>query len=83
MSYEDRRRPARNQLRTSLDIGMGIFYLVIGSLVVYFRAFGNLPLPAWIAYLIGGMMIVGGGARFYKGLKVILPQKSEDTSRAE
>lgn len=83
MSYEERRRPARNHMRTSMDIGMGLFYMIIGGFVLYFQAFGNMSLPAWISYLLGGMMLLGGGARLYRGLKVILPQKNADTSQGE
>lgn len=77
MSITDESREMRSgSFRRSLDIGMGLFYTVIGSMLVYARSFGNLEdIPRVIAYLLGGMMIVGGIARFYRGIKVFLPKK--------
>ena len=73
MSYEERR--SNRHFRTSLDIGMGLFYMVIGGYVVIVKAFGSMSIPPVLAYVLGGMMIIGGIARFYRGLKVILPKK--------
>ncbi|MCW3122083.1 MAG: hypothetical protein JWQ38_1575 [Flavipsychrobacter sp.] len=72
MSYE---RRANTQYRTSMDIVMGIFYLFIGGLVFFMKSFANVAIPAAIAYILGGMMIVGGGARLYRGLRVVFPKK--------
>ena len=81
MSYEERR--SNRHYRTSLDIGMGIFYVIIGGLVFFFKTFGNMPIPPWIAYILGAMMMIGGGARLYRGLKVVLPKKKDDSSQDE
>ena len=82
MSYEERR--SNRHFRTSLDIGMGLFYIGIGGYVVFVKAFGTMAIPPIIAYILGGMMIIGGIARFYRGLKVILPKnKNTDTPASE
>ncbi len=73
MSYQQRR--SNRYLRTSMDIGMGVFYIVIGCLVIFMKAFGTMAIPPIIAYILGGMMLIGGGARLYRGIKDILPQK--------
>ena len=78
MSYEERR--SNRHFRTSLDIGMGIFYVVIGGYVIIVRAFGTMTIPPIIAYILGGMMVIGGIARFYRGLKVILPKNKNTDS---
>lgn len=77
MSITDESRERRSgSFRRAMDIGMGLFYTVIGSMLVYARSFGSLEdIPRVVAYLLGGMMIVGGIARFYRGIKVFLPQK--------
>ena len=58
--------------RTTLDLGMGIFYVVIGVMLLLFRSFAGVSIPAVVAYLLGGMFLVGGGFRFYRGLKDVL-----------
>ena len=80
MSYEERR--SNRHFRTSLDIGMGIFYVVIGGYVIIVKAFGTMAIPPIIAWILGGMMAIGGIARFYRGLKVILPKNKETNSSA-
>ena len=74
MSYEEsnERKRSRQSFRTILDVGMGIFYVVIGALVLLFKSFGTLQIPPVIAYILGGMMVIGGGFRFYRGLKIIM-----------
>jgi len=77
MSYpeSEARRKSNMGFRTVMDIGMGIFYVAIGLWLIINKSFGNFPVPAWISYLLGGMMAIGGGFRFWKGLKAVLPAK--------
>ncbi len=79
MSYEesDARRTSNQGFRTVMDIGMGVFYVGIGLWLIIYKAFGNMPVPPFIAWLLGGMMLVGGAFRFYKGIKVVLPTRKE------
>ncbi len=79
MSYEesDARRKSNQGFRTVMDLGMGLFYVGIGLWLTIYKSFGNMPVPPFIAYLLGGMMVVGGAFRFYKGLKAVLPARKE------
>ena len=79
MSYEENyeRKRSRSYFRTSMDIGMGIFYTVIGTLIIYARSFGTMTIPPVIAYILGGMMFVGGLFRLYRGVKAVFPNKKE------
>lgn len=79
MSYEERR--SNQHFRTTMDLGMGLFYTAVGFYVVIVKAFGTMKIPTVLAYLLGGMMIVGGIARFYRGLKVVLPKKRDSDNR--
>ena len=65
-------------LRVGMDIGMGLFYAIIGVIVVYYKTFGKMDVPPYVAYVLGTMMIIGGCARLYRGIKAILPQKEKD-----
>ena len=78
MRYEesDARRKSNMGFRTVMDLGMGLFYIAIGFWLVINKSFGNMPVPPFISYLLGGMMIVGGAFRLYKGIKAVLPAKS-------
>ena len=75
MSNEEsiERKRSRRGYRTPLDIGMGIFYVIIGIVVMTVKAFGDMKIPPAIAYVLGGMMVIGGSFRFYRGLKDVLP----------
>ncbi len=86
MGYEEStaRRRSNQYFRTSMDIGMGIFYTVIGSLIVYTKAFGNMSIPPAVAYILGGMMVIGGLFRFIRGVRAVLPKKKDaDASASE
>ena len=79
MSYEEsnERKRANLGFRTIMDIGMGIFYTAIGSWILLYKSFGTIEIPAFIAYLLGGMMVIGGVFRFYKGIKAAFPGKKD------
>ena len=85
MSYEEtnERRRSNSYFRITMDIGMGIFYIAIGIFVVYAKAFGTMPIPPFIAYILGCMMIIGGCFRFYRGIKAFLPQKNNNDPASE
>ena len=85
MSYEEsnERMRSNSYFRISMDIGMGLFYTVIGGVVMYARAFGTMPIPAIIAYILGAMMVIGGVFRFYRGIKALFPQKKNNGPASE
>lgn len=71
MSITDESRERRSgSFRRSMDIGMGLFYTVIGSMLVYARSFGNLEdIPRVIAYLLGRYYDSGRDSAFLPGYK--------------
>lgn len=78
MRYENQERiKSQSLFRRTMDVGMGLFYTAVGIAVIYMQSFGSLPMPAWIAFILGGMMCVGGAFRFYKGVRSFMPQKEE------
>lgn len=68
----DARQKAKSSIRTIMDVGMGLFYVILGGLLLVNKSFAGNAVPAWIAYLLGGMMLFGGGYRFMRGVKVLL-----------
>lgn len=84
MSYRNRseRPAARFGFRTMMDLGMGLFYAVIGTLILVYKSFGNMEIPAFIAYILGGMMVIGGIFRLVKGIKALGAAKP-DFSRTD
>jgi lipopolysaccharide export LptBFGC system permease protein LptF len=80
MSYEesDARRQSNMRFKIVMDIGMGLFYTVIGVLIVAMRSFANRPIPPWIAYLLGSMMAIGGVLRLIRGIKAVMPRKENN-----
>lgn len=79
MSYrEESRERRKTSVRTAMDIGMGLFYSAIGGILLYAKSFGNMQIqPVWIAYILGSMLVIGGVARLYRGIKAVLPQKND------
>jgi len=68
---EEIREKRTSQFRTMMDIVMGIFYSFIGGSLVYARTFVGIEVPAWVAYILGGMMLIGGLFRLYRGIKTV------------
>jgi uncharacterized membrane protein HdeD (DUF308 family) len=56
------------QFRASLHLGMGIFYVIVGLLILYVKHFGAMELPTIFAYLLGALMIVYGIFRIWRGV---------------
>ncbi|MCF8449738.1 MAG: hypothetical protein K9G49_07700 [Taibaiella sp.] len=61
--------------RTSLDVGMGVVYVVLGIVVFSMRYFGTLELPASSAYVLGSVMILYGVFRIYRGIVAIMRKR--------
>lgn len=57
--------------RTSLDIGMGAVYVIMGIAVFSFRYFGTVELPAATAYALGSILVLYGGFRIYRGMVAV------------
>jgi hypothetical protein len=80
MSYSENseREKSKRQLRTFMDLFMGVFYVFIGGVVFFVQSFGGMVIPPLVAYILGGMMMVGGAFRFVKGVKAAMPGKPVD-----
>jgi len=68
----DARQKAKTSIRTIMDVGMGLFYVILGGLLLINKSFAGNAVPPWVAYLLGGMMLLGGGFRFVRGVKVLV-----------
>jgi hypothetical protein len=51
-----------------MHIAMGIFYLFLGCMVIYIKAFGAMELSGGFAYALGGLMLAYGIFRIYRGV---------------
>jgi hypothetical protein len=65
-----------SRFRGGLDLGMGIVYLILGGAAIYYKYFGAMPLQAGVAYTLGGMMILYGLFRLWRGFAYIRHQKA-------
>jgi uncharacterized membrane protein len=61
--------------RTSLDVGMGVVYAVLGIVVFSMRNFGTIELPASSAYVLGSVMVLYGAFRVYRGIVAIMQRR--------
>jgi sulfite exporter TauE/SafE len=69
MNYEERNsnNSGYQRFRSTLHIGMGIFYICMGLLIIYVKYFGAMALPDTFAYILGGLMIAYGIFRIWRG----------------
>ena len=67
------------RIQTSLHLAMGVVYLIMGSVVIYIKAFGTLDLPTNFAYVLGGLMIAYGAFRLWRGAMNIQQKKQRAT----
>lgn len=67
MSQEDHNLSGGSRFRSILNISMGIIYLILGGVVIYTKYFGTMELGNGIRYALGGLMIVYGLFRLWRG----------------
>jgi hypothetical protein len=58
---------AYEKMRGSLHLGMGVMYLILGSLILYVKHFGTMELSAGLAYAVGTIMVLYGIFRIWRG----------------
>lgn len=75
MEENSRGRKAITQVRATMHIGMGILYLVIGTMVLYVKHFGMVELSAMMAYPLGILMLAYGVFRIWRGFKDLRTNK--------
>lgn len=73
MNHEERneRSGTYQYFRTSLDIGMGVLYIVIGGMILFVKYFGTMELSTGFAYVLGGLMVAYGIFRIYRGFQAM------------
>jgi hypothetical protein len=57
----------RWSFRAGLHIVMGILYLILAGVVIYYRKFGTLDLGNSMAFLLGGLLALYGLFRIWRG----------------
>ena len=57
----------RARLRAYQHLFMGFLYLVIGGIVMYKQYFGSFDLSGGMAYFLGGLFLVYGLFRMWRG----------------
>jgi hypothetical protein len=80
MNYEERSEqsgPYRH-FRSSLDVGMGIFYIVISITIVSMKYFGFMELSKASAYIFGGLMTLYGLFRIYRGIQSMTAKRNRN-----
>ena len=55
------------KMRASMHVGMGILYLVIGTMILYVKYFGAMELSPILAYALGTLMLLYGLFRLWRG----------------
>lgn len=83
MSYEERNGSNKGyqRFKGTMHIAMGIFYLVIGLLVIYVKYFGAMELPDGFAYVLGGLMLAYGLFRIWRGFADLKAMSRRDINR--
>ncbi len=69
--YEDKKMKAFANRRALMDYGMGILYLAAGGFLVLAKPVGSEMevLPEPLSYVLGGLLLIYGGFRIYRGFK--------------
>ena len=70
-TFRERQQKSYNKMRRIRDISMGIIILLIGVLMFFADKLGlalNIDDP-WMKYLFGGLCLLYGGFRFYRGMQ--------------
>lgn len=70
MTNEDRNRTTstNNRFRAYLNISMGIIYIIFGIAIMYIKYFGSIALGTMAAYTLGGIMLLYGAFRMWRGI---------------
>jgi hypothetical protein len=69
------------RFRSTLHMGMGVFYVCVGVLIIYVKYFGTMALPETFAYVLGSMMIFYGLFRLWRGFVDLRDMPKRDMKR--
>jgi hypothetical protein len=70
--FQEKQRRQRSRVRSIMDYTMGCVFLLLGIYFLVYKEFGLTLLdrdPSSIDYLIGGLFVLYGGWRIYRGYK--------------
>ena len=68
--FEDKKMKAYTNRRALMDYGMGVFYIGIGIFFFISERFGiTIDFPQVLTYSFGGLCIIYGVFRIYRGYK--------------
>lgn len=69
--YDDKKLKAYRNRRALMDFGMGILYLAAGGFLMLAKRLGRQLdfLPEPYIYVFGGLLLIYGGFRIYRGYK--------------
>lgn len=70
----EKRRQNMNNARGIAGMAMGILYIVIAFFVVYFEQKKQIDIGAGLSYVLGGIMVLYGIFRMYRGYKMMKGQ---------
>ena len=75
MTNENQNNPPRKnayeRMQIPLHLGMGSIYIIFGFLVLYIKYFGSIELSAALAYALGGLMLLYGIFRIWRGITLL------------
>lgn len=82
MSQEDitGSRNYRN-VRSVLHLGMGGIYALFGVIIIMYKNFVSVELSPAMAYWLGGLMVLYGGFRLYRGIADMRQMRRERRER--
>lgn len=64
-----RKEMAGAKFRAVLNLVMGVVYILLGIVVMYLKYFGTIELGALLAYFLGGLFILYGAFRIWRGVQ--------------
>lgn len=82
MSYDQRsgRRSTKVPIKSIIDMVMGVLYALAGSMAIIATKIGKMQIPEAVAYVLGGMIVLYGGMRFYRGYRVMVPPHDDNNT---
>lgn len=73
MNIEERNEQSTvySSFRTTLDMSMGAIYVILGAILFMMHNFGTVELGSTASFVLGGIMVLYGAFRIYRGYVAI------------
>ncbi len=71
------RRSGMERMQIPMHIVMGFVYIIFGLLIFYVKYFGTIELSAGLAYALGGLLMLYGVFRLWRGFAMLKQAKRE------